>query len=397
METQMSDLERYFARPEPFADLKIEEYYHQVIIADKPPGRGREFWMDNPPHPAIPRKYVYLRVRNVDKQVARLTSMLPTAGEVWYLRLLLKHVPLRSFAHGYNITDDNGHLIHECTTYQEAALHLGLAQAENEGNLTFEEAVNLLRPPAQLRALLVTLISGGYPMAASFNTYRVQMALDYRPDCATDEEAENKLLTDLARRLHNLGFGMTEVGLPEPLDANSAYDADLLRYNRDQQLAIFNHLWHQSSDEQRAIINAATDLTDTLPVMVHAPAGFGKSHSFNAIAAKVRSEGKTLAIMASTGLAALSFPGGRTCHATFKMNIVEDPSVDEIQCDFGDTTDKADFLRRIDILIWDEAPMAHRAWMEAIDKKLRQVTQLDAPFGGKKMILGGDFRYDTEH
>ena len=229
-------------------------------------------------------------------------------------------------------------------------------------------------------------------MAASFTTHRQTMAADYRPDCTTDEEADNNLLTDLARRLHNLGFTMTEVGLPEPLNASSAYDADILRYNRDQQLAIYHQLWGESSEEQRLIIDAATDLNVIMPMMVHAPAGFGKSHSFNAIAAKIRSERKTLAIMASTGLAALSFPGGRTCHATFKMNIVEDPSIDEIQCDFSDMGDKADFLRRIDILIWDEAPMGHRAWMEAIDKKLKEVTQQDAPFGGKMMILGGDFR-----
>ena len=49
-------------------------------------------------------------------------------------------------------------------------------------------------------------------------------------------------------------------------------------------------------------------------------------------------------------------------------------------------------MSAIDVLLWDEAPMGHRGWMEAMNKKLQEVTGNDEPFGGKKLILGGDFR-----
>jgi uncharacterized protein with FMN-binding domain len=44
------------------------------------------------------------------------------------------------------------------------------------------------------------------------------------------------------------------------------------------------------------------------------------------------------------------------------------------------------------IFIWDEAPMMHRFAFEAVDRTLRDITQVDKLFGGKIFIFGGDFR-----
>jgi hypothetical protein len=52
----------------------------------------------------------------------------------------------------------------------------------------------------------------------------------------------------------------------------------------------------------------------------------------------------------------------------------------------------ADLLRRAVVLIWDEATMTHRKAFEALDTTLRDITGVEMPFGGKVMILGGDFR-----
>ena len=46
----------------------------------------------------------------------------------------------------------------------------------------------------------------------------------------------------------------------------------------------------------------------------------------------------------------------------------------------------------VDAIIWDEAPMSPKLALEAIDDLLRDLMQSDDPFGGKQMILGGDFR-----
>ena len=49
-------------------------------------------------------------------------------------------------------------------------------------------------------------------------------------------------------------------------------------------------------------------------------------------------------------------------------------------------------IRRTALIVWDEAPMAHRHHLEAFDRTLRDVTGRDEPFVGKVLPLGGDFQ-----
>jgi hypothetical protein len=58
----------------------------------------------------------------------------------------------------------------------------------------------------------------------------------------------------------------------------------------------------------------------------------------------------------------------------------------------------AELVRKADLIIWDEALMMHHRAFEAVDQTLRDLMQLDDTqanekiFGGKTMVLGGDFR-----
>ena len=49
-------------------------------------------------------------------------------------------------------------------------------------------------------------------------------------------------------------------------------------------------------------------------------------------------------------------------------------------------------MRETKVFIWDEAPMAPRYALEIVDRTLRAIMNNDLPFGGKIMVLGGDFR-----
>ena len=44
------------------------------------------------------------------------------------------------------------------------------------------------------------------------------------------------------------------------------------------------------------------------------------------------------------------------------------------------------------MFIWDEAPMAPRYALEIMDRALKDIMSNDLLFGGKIVILGGDFR-----
>jgi hypothetical protein len=56
-----------------------------------------------------------------------------------------------------------------------------------------------------------------------------------------------------------------------------------------------------------------------------------------------------------------------------------------------------ELVRKADLIIWDGAPMMHRRAFEVVDRTLHDLMQLDDAqvtkkiFGGKTMVLGGDF------
>ncbi|XP_012853625.1 PREDICTED: uncharacterized protein LOC105973151 [Erythranthe guttata] len=53
---------------------------------------------------------------------------------------------------------------------------------------------------------------------------------------------------------------------------------------------------------------------------------------------------------------------------------------------------QADLLIEAKLIIWDEAPMMHRFCFEALDRTMRSILNSEKPFGGKVIVLGGDFR-----
>ena len=62
------------------------------------------------------------------------------------------------------------------------------------------------------------------------------------------------------------------------------------------------------------------------------------------------------------------------------------------KCAIPKQSDEAALLREAALIIWDEASMIHRHMLEAVDRLLRDITGIDKPFGGKTILLAGDFR-----
>ncbi|XP_059451101.1 uncharacterized protein LOC132181889 [Corylus avellana] len=71
---------------------------------------------------------------------------------------------------------------------------------------------------------------------------------------------------------------------------------------------------------------------------------------------------------------------------------------DSSTCGFKQGSQLAKLMARMDLIIWDEAPMTHRNCFEAVDRSLRDILRFsdpqsgEKPFGGKTIILGGDFQ-----
>ena len=53
----------------------------------------------------------------------------------------------------------------------------------------------------------------------------------------------------------------------------------------------------------------------------------------------------------------------------------------------------ANLLKETELIVWDEAPMNDRRCFEALDRTLKDVlNNSEQLFGGKTVMLGGDFR-----
>jgi ATP-dependent DNA helicase PIF1 len=126
---------------------------------------------------------------------------------------------------------------------------------------------------------------------------------------------------------------------------------------------------------------------------LHGYGGTGKTFMWRTLASSLRSRSQIVLTVASSGIASLLLPGGRTAHSKFKIPV---PTLDNFTCDIQYNDDLAVLLQHTKLIIWDEAPMAHRFCFEALDKSLKDVMSSyknsETIFGGKVVVFGGDFR-----
>jgi hypothetical protein len=123
--------------------------------------------------------------------------------------------------------------------------------------------------------------------------------------------------------------------------------------------------------------------------------GTGKTFLWNAITAHPWSEKKIVPAIVSSGVASLLLPKGHTAHSRFKIPFdLNETGI----CSIKWGTMLAELIKVSTLIIWDEARMTHRHYFQALDRTLRDILFEEQPgniiiqFGGKLVVLGGDFR-----
>ncbi|KAH0636281.1 hypothetical protein KY285_036028 [Solanum tuberosum] len=124
-------------------------------------------------------------------------------------------------------------------------------------------------------------------------------------------------------------------------------------------------------------------------LFVDGPGGTGKTFLYRALLAKVRSKGMIALSCATSGVAATLLPGGRMTHSRFGIPLQANETTMTHMSKQGGG---AKLIRQEKLIIWDDAPMAKRQTIETVDRSFRDIMDKDAPFGGKVMVFGGDFR-----
>ena len=126
-------------------------------------------------------------------------------------------------------------------------------------------------------------------------------------------------------------------------------------------------------------------------IFLDAPGGTGKTFLLNFILDYVRRTRGEILATASSDIAATLLTQGKTVHSTFNvpLNII---NKDNPSCALSRSSPKAIAIGISKAIIIDEAPMLHKKVYHAIDFSLKDVLDNDTLFGGKPILMSGDFR-----
>ncbi|GAU50219.1 hypothetical protein TSUD_408980 [Trifolium subterraneum] len=218
----------------------------------------------------------------------------------------------------------------------------------------------------------------------------------------TDQELENLTLLEIEKYLQaNRRTLKSFKSMPYPDGYVLEQLGNRLIYDeRDYDIPTlkqeFNQLFSTLTDEQRKIYDQIMEAVDKQQggvFFLHGYGGTGKTFMWRTLSSALRSKQEIVLTVATSGIAALLLLGGRTAHSKFKLPV---PTLDNSMCKTEHDSDLADLLRATKLIIWDEAPMAHKYTFEALDRSLKDfmsnTSNSTEIFGGKVVVFGGDFR-----
>ncbi|GBG93408.1 hypothetical protein CBR_g68871, partial [Chara braunii] len=344
-------------------------------------------------------------------KIGCLQRAYPAKGDLFYLRILLGHehsrgatsfAALRTVEHG------------ELATFREVCQRLHLLDDDSEYGKDMETAA-LHYMPHQIRQCFAMLLAYGAvsdPMAL-FSKHWQPMCEDYVRKLMGMSVAPGILqalaVLDIHIQLLDMKTTMGGVGLafPDPEAQRVAEELrarillegllelirEELRYDRADMERQWGANYPLLRPSQKKLVDGVMSVVlnrSPLCVFGDAPAGTGKTFCINTILAGVhRHENRIALAVVSSGIASLLLPGGRTFHSRFQAPLQSDAKK---AFPIRRQGELARLIRMCSLIVWDEAPMTHRAQLEALNVTLQDICQTDEPFGGKVLLLAGDFR-----
>ena len=339
------------------------------------------------------------RQRRTAPIIGRIYQVQPSDPQRFALRLLLLHrTGVTSFE---DLRTINGQL-HD--SFKDAARAMGLLEDDTEHRRCLQEAA-VMNMPSQMRQLFATLMVFETPsdIRALFEEVKEAMCEDYirhdqlhDPEITLQERHIHLCLWDIDTYLRVHGKSISDIqfsDLPQFPDnfihpQHQNEDIDIV-HEREQGEHMLQQLNHDQRLIHDTIVSAITTNSGQNCYFVDGPAGTGKTILYNTLVHNLQALGIKVKCMAYSGIASTLLINGATAHSTFQIPI---PLLPDSTCNIKRQSTRAQILRDTTIFIWDEASMIPANALKAVDVLLRDITQVDKPFGGKFMFLGGDFR-----
>ena len=363
-----------------------------------------------------------------DKKWIRRSSkapLLPVVGrmhyvhfkqrERYYLRVLLNH---RSGATSFEDLRTVDGVV--CKTFRDACVQLGILSDDVEWDRALEEACSIVINCHQLREFFAFILNNNeiHDSEALWQKYKNQFTADIQKNYysitnipRSEWQYTQKMYNEALFRIEALLMETVDkeatllaYGLPSPskherlnpegisveIRRETAFDHTVQNtlVTKNVRLMKNNPAQHHAYETILDRIYHPTPRISNL-LFLQASAGTGKTFVSNTVAAAVRANGHIALCCATSGIAANLFVNGRTMHSRFKIPLncqkyspltIKRQSVD------------AELIRKAKLIIWDEAPMAHKHILAWLDRQLRDIMGNEEVFGGKVLLLCGDFK-----
>ena len=326
--------------------------------------------------------------RQTRLSIGRMYNAWPSEGERFYLRLLLQHVK-GALSFPDIRTLDTGEV---CSSFREACLRRGLLEDDDEWRVCLQEtafvasAVHLRK----LFAVILTFCEPSEPILL-WNMFKPQMCDDFTNQGIRIEDSESMALLHIKQLIGRHRRTLAEFDLPEPLAVHDIQNRE--RFDPVEEGRKASNWYAMLNADQAAAFHRITNSIESDDefklFFVDAPGGCGKTFLYNTLLSHVRSRDQCAIAVASSGIAADLLEGGQTAHSMFKIPI---PIKDNSMCNIKRQTQLAQKIRSASLIVWDEAPMMDRRVFECVSRSMCDILNDPHPFGGKVVVLGGDFR-----
>ncbi|CAH9070723.1 unnamed protein product [Cuscuta europaea] len=364
----------------------------------------------------MPMKFVWKQAtrewvpRKKGFAIGRVFYVPPGCGEQFYLRCLLNVVCGPTCFEDLMKVDGV-----QYKSFRDACYALGLLDDDKEYIDAIDEASFWATAYALRRFFVAFLIADClsrpeevwdkcWTYLSDDILYRQRLMFNHPELILSEDEIKNYTLFEIEKLLRSCGKSLEDYeGMPTPnaqflFTNRNRLVYDELRYDRVSLLEEHKKLLHSLNDEQFNVYKTvlkAIDSSEGGVFFVYGYGGTGKTFVWKTLSAAIRSKGEIVLNVASSGIASLLLPGGRTAHSRFKIPINQN---EDSTCNIKQGSALAELIVKCKLIIWDEAPMVHKHCFEALDRTLRDILRftnpmsLDFPFGGKTVVFGGDFR-----
>ena len=337
---------------------------------------------------------------NIDKPktIGRIITIHPAQIEAFCVRTLLLHVKgATSFDHLKTVDG----VVME--TFKAACIALNLIETDILWIDCMREAIldQTARMCRQLFVYLLLYCNLSEPLflydmflrELKDDHLHTRLTIEGRNAALAEEYSINDLLCDIQIGLRVDGKTCEHFGLAIPdMDLRDALDAERNQQGHNKAQAFFDVNHPLLNVDQLALFDAVTALIANGQgglIFGVAPAGTGKTFTVNVLLASQRKNGCVAYGTAACGIAACLLHEGTTSHFRFKFPI---PINAESICTINFQSDIALGLRDATLLVIDEGPMLHKHNFEALDRYLKRLMGSTLPFGGKVVLITGDFR-----